>query len=269
MKIIHVNEFNFEQVADPVATEASVYKGLLLNQKDLPEDLNYICLPIADLLNTKGLSYTQHVIDDLERQIPASKVYVCQHIWVKNLNFYDNIVYTPHTLFDDNLRVIPHYNPCVDKCDFIPYEERKYDYTFVGSYKTHHIRSQLSKLHNGDNIIIEDTGNWHFYKDTNSRVEFKNKYKDALLNSRVALCPPGTGVSTIRLYEAMAGGVVPVVFNSVKVPVEVEEHVIRIDSVDEIDSISLTPGALDIKSIELHDIYWSSLSNDKLFSILI
>lgn len=269
MKIINVNEFNFEQVADPVATESSVYKGLLENQKHLPSDLNYVCLPIADLINTKGLQYTQFVIDQIEKQVPESKIYVCQHIWVKNLNFYNNTVYTPHSLIDDDLHVIPHYNPCIDRDDYIPLENRVYDYTFIGAYKTHKLRPQLATLHNDSNIIVEDTGDWHFYKDNNSRDEFKLKYKNTLLNSRVALCPPGTGVSTIRLYEAMAGGVVPVVFNSVKVPGSVKDHIIRIDNVNNIHDIDLESNSLADKSAELHSIYWSDLCNDRLFSFVI
>jgi hypothetical protein len=267
VKIIRIHEFNFDQVTDPVATEEYVYTGLVDHIDSLPEDLNYVCLPLAYLINTKDIPFTQDVLDRIEKKVPGVKKYVCQHIYVKDLNFYNNIVYTPHCLMEDNLRVIPHYNPCINKKDFIPFSNRKYDFSFIGAFKTHSLRSRLLDFHNNDNIIVEDTDTWHFEKNIKDRNKFKQRYKDVLLNSKFALCPPGTGVSTIRLYEAMAAGSVPVIFNSVKIPRCVEHLVIRLKSISHIKNIAKE--ACKLRHEELHNRYWRNLSNDNIFSIII
>lgn len=267
MKIIRVHEFGFDQVTDPVETEAYVYNGLVDHIDSVPEDLNYVCLPLAFLINTKGIPFTQNVLDLLEEKYPGRKTYVCQHIYVKSLNFYNNIVYTPHCLVEDNLQVIPHFNPCINKEDHIPFDDRKYDVTFIGAFNTHSLRSQLSTFHNNDNIIVEDTGNWHFDKDENNRKRFKHKYKESLLNSKFALCPPGTGVSTIRLYEAMAAGCIPVVFNSVKVPNCVAHLIIRLNSISHIKNIMKE--SCNSRHEEIYKVYWSNLYNEALYLSLL
>ena len=274
MKIITVDGHDFADDPDQIATESSVYEGLLANIDLLSPELNYVALPMNKLVNTRGIEYYQDIIDKLEKEFPVVKKYVCQHICVnincsnKRFNFYDNIVYTPHTLLDDDYRVVPHYNACINKDDYVPYTDRQYDFSFRGTYGTHELRPQLGKLHNGDNVIVQDTGRWHFFKPVKYKNRYKNSYKSILGNSKFALCPPGTGVSTLRLYEAMAAGAFPIVFNTVKVPKIVEDYVIRLNSIDDLDQDKLLSTFTAEQSLDLHSIYWDNLSNDKLFSFI-
>lgn len=258
--MIHtLQEYTFVQVDDQVKTEQTVHDSLVKNPR-AHLGINYISIPLAHLINTRGIIFTQNILNILENKIPKIKTYVCQHIHVKKLNFYENIVYTPHTLNSDNLKVIPHYNPCISPYDYIEPDLRKYRFSFVGSYKTHKLRYELRNLKLKDSIV-KDTGDWHFYKS--NRQEQTSQYVNILCNTQFALCPPGTGVSTIRLYEAMAAGCTPIVFNDVKVPGVIEPYVIRIKNVDDVKSIEMINN-----SEVIHEIYWRCLSNEIFYKLL-
>jgi len=263
MKIIKIKEWSFEQSKDPVATEETVSKKLNNIIEELSDDFNYVELPICWLLNNKGVEFTQQVLDQIEERIKDTKIYVCQHILVNRLNFHDNVVYTPHATSKDNFRVIPHYNPCVEKHNYIPVENRKYHFSFMGSFHTHSLRPQLQRV-SGKGVLIENTGQWHFQKK--DREQQTKRYVDVLCDTKFALCPPGTGPSTIRLYEAMAAGCVPVVFNDVKIPEVMDPYVVRITTIDEL--VNLTQGCIDINYMKIHELYWRYLSNDVYYQLI-
>lgn len=263
MKIIRIKEWSFEQSKDPVATEETVSKCLNNVFEELPDDFNYVELPVCWLLNHKGVEFTQQVLDQIEEQIKDTKIFVCQHILVNRLNFRNNVVYTPHATNKDNFRVIPHYNPCIEKHNYIPANHRKYHFSFMGSFHTHSLRPQLQRV-SGDSVLIENTGQWHFQKK--DREQQTKRYVGVLCNTRYALCPPGTGPSTIRLYEAMAAGCVPVVFNDVKIPKVMDQYVVRVDCVS--DLVNLSHEDLDDKCKQIHHVYWNNLSNDNFYKLV-
>jgi len=267
MKIIENNFLSFKDIKDPVATCQTIYNNIV-NDKNAPENLNYVNLPLSFLLNKKGIPGTQKVIDEIEKKYPnIQKKYVCQHILVSKLNFYNNKVYTPHTLQTDDKIVIPHYNPLINKDDFIPFNERRYRLSFVGCILTHPIRRILTKINNDEDILIRSTGQWHFSKNPEAQLKYSTKYKEILCNTKFSLCPPGTGVSTIRLYESMAAGSIPVILNNVKVPKIVEDYVIRVQTLN--DVINLQPQDNTAQKAEqLKEIYWEYLSNNNMHKIL-
>ena len=261
MSILYVDEIRFESVTDPVMTEYCVYQKIKSHVNLLPHDTQYVAVPIADTINKKGVGVTNNIIDTICKSSSNKKIFVCQHIHVNKLNFHGNVVYTPHAMISDTHKVIPHYNPCIHKHDFKTWDQRSIDFSFIGAFKTHPLRSQLNKL-KGDKIIVRDTGCWHFEKQ--DREKQTQAYVDMLCDTRYALCPPGTGVSTIRLYEAMAAGCTPVVFNDVKVPHVIEPYVVRIKNVDEVESIEMIDN-----SETIHKIYWDKLSNDQLYKYIL
>ena len=122
---------------------------------------------------------------------------------------------------------IPHYNGVFNKENIVKYNKRKYKTSFIGSSLTHNIRKELFNLNNDKDIVIRDTGNWFYEKISADREKYLYKFKEFLLNSKLSLCPQGTGPSTIRLYESMAVGSIPIVFNDVKVPDGFEKYIIR------------------------------------------
>ena len=267
MKIINHDILSKEKYFDPVKTEQNIQEGLFSILDDLPNDLNYVNIPIAQTINKYGVHVAQQVIDDIEAKYKGVKKFVCQHILVNKLNFYDNIVFTPHAIFSDNRICIPHYNSFFDRDDAIDYNKRKYKTSFIGSSSTHTIRKELFELNNNKDIIVRDTGNWFYEKTSNDRGKYSNKFKEYLLNSKLSLCPQGTGPSTIRLYESMAVGSIPIVFNDVKVPTGFEKYIIRLNSVNQVNDLS-SDEYIDL-SKSLHIDYWNKISNYNVYKILI
>lgn len=258
--MIRIHEHTFDHVNDEVKTEQTIFDNIKSNEKQFAH-LNYVALPVCHLINTRGLPYTQQVLNIIQNKTSGRKTYVCQHIHVKHLNFFDNVVYTPHTLSNDHLRVIPHYNPCIRKQDYIEPEDREFRFSFVGSYRTNSMRSKFASLGLQDSII-EDTGEWHFYK--NNKQAQTEKYRNILHNTKYALCPPGTGCSTIRLYESMAAGCIPVLFNNVKVPKVMEKLVIRITDLNQLHDLDS-----EINHHDIYKTYWDNISNKYMHQLLL
>ena len=271
MKVINNGILTFTDNTDTVKTEKTVYEKVLQDFDSLPDDFNYVDLPLADAINKTGYNfqYVQKIITDIENQYPNTiKRYVCQHIYVNHINFYNNKVYTPHTLTTDSKIVIPHYNPTIHENDFIPFKNREFKSSFVGCLATHPIRSQLAKFNNNKDIIVRETGRWHFEKEKKEQQKYSNKYKEILCNSKFCFCPPGTGVSTIRLYESMAAGCVPIILNDVKVPKIVEKHIIRLYNIDDISNIEWENPKYELASNKLKNLYWKHLSNINFYKLL-
>ena len=266
MKIINHDTLSKETYFDPVKTEQNIQESLFNHRKDLPDDFNYVNIPIAQTINKYGVPTVQKVIDDIEAKYRCKKKFVCQHILVNKLNFYDNVVFTPHAVSSDNRVCIPHYND-FNKEDIIDYNSRKYKTSFIGSSSTHSIRKEMFNLNNDKDIIVRDTGNWFYEKGSADREKYSHKFKEFLLNSKLSLCPQGTGPSTIRLYESMAVGSIPIIFNDVKVPDGFEKHVIRLKTVDEVSD--LNPEAYTQQSKSLHIDYWNIISNYNVYKIIL
>jgi hypothetical protein len=268
-KIITRNDCNFDSVIDSVETEKNIFKELLKNNDILPDNFGYVGIPLAFSINTKGLQYTQQIIDDIERKYPNfKKVFVCQHIWVSKLNFYNNVVFTPHSLLEDNYKCIPHFNGIITENDYISDIVNKYIFSFYGAFGTHPIRNQLYQF-NSVNTPIIDTGEWHYYKSSSEREKQENVYKSMICNTIFNICPQGTGVSTIRLYESMAAGTIPVVLNNVKVPEEIRKFCIY-TSIDKLkEDIQNYPHDIMNASKEIHKFYWKHLANDAVIRYII
>jgi hypothetical protein len=109
--------------------------------------------------------------------------------------------------------------------------EKKYLATFIGAHMPHYrseIRLELlnaARKDGGDDILYELGGEWHFNKivydkQVNGKdvtqidqVENKNKtsrYNKILSDSIFSLCPEGAGPNTLRFWEALAVGSIPV-----------------------------------------------------------
>lgn len=101
-------------------------------------------------------------------------------------------------------------------------------YSFVGGYQRGYmsdIRLNIFDLPDRANCLIRNTGTWHFNhivysSQQNSglreapnptHMEKTEYYNRALLRSRFSLCPSGSGPNSIRLWESLAAGAIPVV----------------------------------------------------------
>ena len=82
----------------------------------------------------------------------------------------------------------------------------------------------------------------------------------------------GTGPSTLRLFESMSVGSIPVVFNNIKLPQEIKNLVKIMD----VNDLIKNPYILDELaengnsiSKNIYEIYWETLSNENLHKSII
>ncbi|MDO3387350.1 exostosin family protein [Gilvimarinus sp. SDUM040013] len=103
--------------------------------------------------------------------------------------------------------------------------------SFVGAHAPHYlsdIRLQLAPLNNEPDCVVKVTDKWHFedvvYQHQISGADLSAAYRldesvtdyNRLLSDSVfALCPSGAGPNTLRLWEALAVGAVPVLLGEV------------------------------------------------------
>jgi len=163
---------------------------------------------------------------------------VCQHIYWKmmipiwkELNVTDIWISHCQNLIEPNFTIHPWALYAVnvqDKQRRIGIQEGK-DPTiktilasFIGA-NTNDIRSQLLALNSEPGFIIKITDKWHFENVVRQQIEKSiltynidntvEDYNKLLSDSVFSLCPVGTGSNTLRLWESLAVGSIPVLFS--------------------------------------------------------
>jgi hypothetical protein len=91
------------------------------------------------------------------------------------------------------------------------------------------IRKKILSFKNNSKVFIKNTNEWHFQKDVyNEQVLNKGKndyekkiqnentdiYNNVLINSTFSLCPVGAGPNTIRLWESLGYGSIPILIGN-------------------------------------------------------
>lgn len=89
---------------------------------------------------------------------------------------------------------------------------RKWLYSFVGS-SSHPLRKKLLRLH-GDNARIVDTSEFCTWDPVQTaKYQYQKLYTDTMAASKFVLCPRGIGPASLRLYETIEAGRVPVIIS--------------------------------------------------------
>ena len=225
----------------PVITEKTFYEQSV-------NDYKYLGLPWATIIDKR---YNLEVIYNIlkEHIQPDVQYYTCcQHISFRNLiqlfkklNIYT--IYTPHKILAENklsdiqLKPCPLYavniednnrNTLFQNVDFINIS-RKYLYSFQGAYNQNwyltNIRKRIFEMKHPDNCCVKYIGNWHFdnvvynkkqnvYNELNESDDDTvrtRQYNQLLIDSRYSLCPSGSGPNSIRLWESLAVGTIPII----------------------------------------------------------
>ncbi|MDR2208216.1 MAG: glycosyltransferase family 47 protein [Azoarcus sp.] len=113
-----------------------------------------------------------------------------------------------------------------------PWQERRYLASFIGAQMSHYrsdarlsLRREVQR-DGGDEVLFELGDDWHFnpvvygeqvkgepMSDADKRREQNAtlRYNAVLSDSVFAFCPEGAGPNTLRLWEALAAGAIPVV----------------------------------------------------------
>ena len=85
--------------------------------------------------------------------------------------------------------------------------ERDVLYSFMGA-DTAGVRSRIARLRGGD---VRLRPRWHFECGPTQRDFERREFIEMMARSRFTLCPRGTGPSSLRVWEALASGSVPVI----------------------------------------------------------
>ena len=221
----------------PVITEKTFY----LQNKN---DSSYLDIPWATIIDKK----INH--NKIKPYIDSNKTYTCaQHISFRTIipllrEKNINTLYTPHKVINENsikgviIKPCPLYavnyednkrNKLFRNKDFVSHR-RKLLYSFIGGYQRDYltdIRLRIFEMKHPNNTLIKNTGGWHFNKVVYNKKQSKkgelneNKtddekttfYNQTLLDSRYSLCPSGTGPNSIRFWESLAIGSIPILLS--------------------------------------------------------
>lgn len=126
--------------------------------------------------------------------------------------FYTSL---PRLLFDPTRHrsfcYLIRYNPFVTE---FPHEDAKYLWSFTGTV-TSGLRARLFKrlsATGAEGFLRQTRSLFHAMADPKSDTA-KRAYVEDLRRSQFVLCPRGNGVSSIRLFEVMEAGRVPVIMS--------------------------------------------------------
>jgi hypothetical protein len=235
----------------PAKTEEWVFEALISNKSYSPI-VNFICFPWATLIDlidrkqedkAEGLINALGYIPDIKARIAAT---ACQHINIKNaIPLMKEIgvtdLYWSHKSLKvnciDGIRIhpLPLYPVAYYKFGRgvnIPLSDRRYKVTFVGAYDKEcylsNIRDKIFLHSNTDKNLIIKRDKWHFDSlvygkqilnltlspDEINQIEDDSAYySDILSNSVYSLCPSGSGVNSIRLWESICFGCISVILS--------------------------------------------------------
>lgn len=175
---------------------------------------------------------------------------VCQHIkFRKHINFFKSIgvtdIFASHAEKGEtscqgiNIHPFPLYPvqgvgaPYIKFSDdmFISsFYKRKLDYSFIGAYSSKYYltnsRELIFSLPTSESALIKERVGWHFEKrvydeqiygkrlsdnELSEESNNANEYIEIMKDTKFSLCPSGTGPNSIRLWEAIEYGSIPII----------------------------------------------------------
>ena len=209
----------------------------------------YLELPWATIIDKK--------IDISSYSFKGKTTTCCQHIHFRNIipickKIGIQVLYTPHKRKGEDeidgiaLKPCPIYAVNVEDSrfnsefkdvDFVNLE-RPHLYSFKGGWNQAYmstIRPRLFEMSHPDTAVVENIGGWHFENVVYSSKQTKQgelnmtkkdkkrtqDYNKLLLQSRFSLCPSGSGPNSVRLWESLACGSIPVLLSDT---LELPEH---------------------------------------------
>lgn len=210
-----------------VPTEYMVYK--LLKARPLSTPIHYVAIPWTVLINKRCLN-----------KVPTIKINggftICQHILYEHIipllkQMGVTVLFTPHASKSKtygDLQVLPF--PHFQKYGIEPAHVKDVYYSFIGCASLqmlglagYRVRDPLITMRHPADCVVKRRQNWHFWCDEQKQKLFSQEYMDVLARSRFALCPRGSGPSTIRFWEALQAGAIPVLLaDDMSLPEEID-----------------------------------------------
>lgn len=193
---------------DPVPTEYTTYQ--LLKRKPLEnEKATYCAVSWSFLINNKKL----HLLEGLRFNGGFT---VCQHVGFEQIipvlkKIGIDVLFSPHVDVGkkyDGIKVIPFPQFPVNGAD--PASKKDIFYSFVGAIWRPSIREKIMELPRYEDVYVKERQQWHFWDV--DKEKHKHEYQDVLARSRYSLCPRGVEISTVRFWESLQAGAIPVLF---------------------------------------------------------
>jgi hypothetical protein len=216
---MRIHEFFTEEFAtDNVGTEHLAYQ--LLKKDPLHASVSYVAIPWAVLINKKQLDR----VEKLNLKV-ANGFAICQHIKYEDIipllkKMGVKTLFTPHAIREkvyDGVEVVAFPHLAANGIEGAI--NKDVWYSFIGCSNTHPVRKVLFGMQHPVNTIIIERKLWHWanaFKPGSTSVDQQQaealEYQEALARSRFSLCPRGTGASTIRFWESLQAGAIPVLF---------------------------------------------------------
>jgi len=236
---------------EPAKTELWVYETLL-NKKPYSQFVEFVSFPWAtliDLIDKRQIERASFYINALKKIPPKNtlvRATACQHIKPEIIfDFLEKIsitdLYWAHKCNKNkwNSKIRLHALPLYPVAYFNSTSkvkkslyDRKYIYAFVGAYDSagylSNIREKIFELPMGESSIVIKRDNWHFeshvYKEDILGVKLNQSEIEKILNNAIdysnilsetiySLCPSGSGPNTIRFWESLAFGCIPVLLS--------------------------------------------------------
>jgi len=221
--------------ANRVPTEASAHELLC---RDPVFEENYVAVPWTDLILERNLD-DRKIRRRLRRIKVDSGFTICQHIDYEQIiplckRMGVDTLFTPHAVVAESdaaprdrrrvlsriadwlrgdanrpLRILSFPHVAVHGAD--P-GAKDLLYSFVGC-ATHPCREPIFSLPDRPDALVIRRGDWHFYLTDQMQAGEKEEYQTILSRSRFSLCPRGTGPSTIRFWESLQAGAIPVLIS--------------------------------------------------------
>jgi hypothetical protein len=235
----------------PARTEEWAYEqcSQRLPRSDL---VQLVCFPWATLIDLLKKGHQQramHYIEAIDRAPPKKNLVratVCQHIeamsalpWFKAMKITD--LFWSHArkgqYVVDGIRIHPfplYPVRCHDQERAVvsAWSKRPYLYSFIGAYQERlyltPVREWLFQLPTRDDALTIRRGEWHYEKEVYveqinkgqrsdaeraKELSEANQYVETLSQTRFSLCPSGSGPNSIRLWESLCFGTIPVLLS--------------------------------------------------------
>ena len=106
-----------------------------------------------------------------------------------------------------------------------PISEAKWDISFQGSLKTNPVRKCIRQCLdqcrvNGFDCYFKDTGDHFDLLDSRKQKHLKQSYIESIEDSKFVLCPRGPATNSVRFYEVLSRGRIPVLIADTDLPLE-------------------------------------------------
>jgi len=199
----HTHIWNEKNLVVPL--EYVAYK--LLKNRPLKNNIGFFTAPWTYLLKNPNF-------DNMKTNISLKNGFtICSHFdykriipLLKSAGVYT--LFTPHadcTMYD-GVKIVPFPHLAVNGS--IP-KEKNIFYSFVG-YVSDPLRNKIFNIKHPKSAVIIKRHGWHFYKSELIKQKEKIEYQDILSKSIFSLCPKGNGSGTLRFWESLQAGAIPV-----------------------------------------------------------